>query len=269
MTDSEQEERTMARIDADAHVIEITLPQHERAFDLHRMTRRQALLRGGALAAGAALASWTVGATAQEMPQEAPPGRTAADALRLLMEGNERWASGVVARPHQSSERRAEVATGQEPFAIVFSCVDSRVPPELVFDAGLGDLLVIRTAGQAIDNAALGSIEYGVEELHIPLVVVLGHQRCGAVQATVEAVATGARPHGQISALIEAIRPAVEATAGSPGDPVDNAVRANAANAARKLQGAAPILDHGLADGSLTIVGAYYDLRTGKVEIIS
>ena len=204
------------------------------------------------------------------MPAEAGPTKmTAADSLRLLMEGNARWASGSPDRPNQSVERRAEATTGQAPFAIVFSCIDSRVPPEVVFDAGLGDLLVIRTAGQVIDNAALGSIEFGVEELHIPLVMVLGHQRCGAVVATVDAVAAGAAAHGQIKAIVEGIRPAVEATAGTPGDAVDNAVRANILSGAVRLKGTGPILDHLLADGTLTIVGAYYDLRTGWVDVLS
>ena len=239
-------------------------------FTDSRLTRRQALLRGSALAAGAVLAPWAARVGAQEMPAEAGPTKmTAADSLRLLMQGNERWASGSPAHPNQSVERRAEVAAGQAPFAIVFSCVDSRVPPEVVFDAGLGDLLVIRTAGQVIDNAALGSIEFGVEELHIPLVMVLGHQRCGAVAATVDAVAAGATAHGQIKAIVEGIRPAVEATSSTPGDAVDNAVRANVLSGAVRLKGTGPILDHSVAGGNLAIVGAYYDLGTGRVEVLS
>lgn len=235
----------------------------------HRITRRQALLGGAALATGAALTAWAPPTAAQELPMEVAPALTAADALRLLREGNERWASGMAAHPNQSPDRRSEVATGQAPFAIVFSCVDSRVPPEMVFDTGLGDLLVIRTAGQVIDNAALGSIEFGVEELHIPLVMVLGHRRCGAVTATVDAVAAGATAHGQIAAIVEGIRPAVEATAGVPGDAVDNAARANVISGAMKLRTAAPVLDYAIRGGSLTVVGAYYDLGTGQVEVIS
>ena len=157
-------------------------------------------------------------------------------ALKRLSEGNGRYVAASMTYPNQTARRRKEVAKGQEPFAIIFGCVDSRVTPELVFDRGLGDLFVIRTAGHAVDSATLGSVEFGVEELEIPLVMVLGHERCGAVAATIEAVEKGAKRHGQIGVLVEAIKPAVERMRGQPGDLLDNAVRASVELMVRRLR---------------------------------
>jgi carbonic anhydrase len=187
-------------------------------------------------------------------------------ALRLLKEGNRRFAAGEMIHPDQTVQRRKEVAKGQKPFAIVFGCVDSRVPPEIVFDRGLGDLLVIRTAGHALDSASLNSVEFGVHELGIPLVMVLGHQKCGAVAASIEAVEKGAKPHGHIGALVAAIKPAVEKVKGRPGDLLDNAVRANVELTVNKLQ-RSKLLAEFLAKGKAKVVGARYDLGTGAVEI--
>jgi len=144
--------------------------------------------------------------------------------------------------------------------------VDSRVPPELVFDRGLGDLFVVRTAGQALDNAGLGSIEFGVEELNIPLVMVLGHQKCGAVAATIEVLEKKAEAHDQIRTLVELIKPAVEKVKNKPGDLLDNAIRANIALGVDKLK-TTPILTEHLEKGKMKIVGAYYNLDTGVVDI--
>jgi carbonic anhydrase len=191
------------------------------------------------------------------------------EALRLLMEGNQRWVAAQLRRPNQSAARRVELSGSQQPFALVFSCVDSRVPPELVFDRGLGDLLVVRTAGHVMDAAALGSIEFGVEELHIPLVLVLGHQQCGAVVASLEAVAHHAAVPGHVAAVVDGIRPALDQTRGWPGDAIDHAVRANTALTVEALQASEPILSHAVADGRIKVVGAYYDLRTGGVELIA
>jgi carbonic anhydrase len=130
------------------------------------------------------------------------------------------------------------------------------VPPELIFDQGLGDLFIIRLAGNIVDDAAAGSIEYAVDHLGVPLVVVLGHKRCGAVDATVK----GGEAHGHIPTLVKAIRPAVEMTKGKPGDPVDNAVRANAENMANKLEG-----NEILKKAKAKVVQGYYDLDTGAV----
>jgi carbonic anhydrase len=190
-------------------------------------------------------------------------------ALQLLLGGNQRWASGQAVHPNQSRDRRVEVAGGQHPIAVIFSCVDSRVPPELVFDQGLGDLLVIRTAAHVLDNAALGSIEFGVEELHIPLIMVLGHERCGAVTASVDAVTQNAHAPGQIEAVVEGIRPAVVQTSAQAGDRVDNTVRAHVALTVERLRQTGPILTEVQEHGALKVVGGRYDLDTGLVELLA
>jgi carbonic anhydrase len=167
--------------------------------------------------------------------------------LQRLMEGNKRFMTTNPLYPNLTSERRAEVAKGQNPFAIIFGCVDSRVPPELVFDQGLGDLFVIRTAGQALDDAVLGSIQFGVEELNIPLVMVLGHGKCGAVAATIQVVEKNAVAHGQINTLVEIIKPAVETAMGKQGDLLENSVRANIQLTVDKLK-TSPFLSNYLAN---------------------
>jgi carbonic anhydrase len=140
------------------------------------------------------------------------------------------------------------------------------VPPELIFDCGLGDLFVIRTAGQVLDHAVLGSLEFGAAELHIPLLVVLGHSNCGAVHATIEASETYAPIEGDIRFLVAGLQPAVDRARGKPGDMVDHAVRTNVELLVKKLKGAA-VLSEAIEKGALQIVGAVYALDTGKVEI--
>jgi carbonic anhydrase len=188
------------------------------------------------------------------------------EALQRLMEGNQRYVANKSTDLHEGASRRAQVAGGQDPFAIIFGCVDSRVPPELVFDCGLGDLFVIRTAGQVIDQAVLGSIEYGVLGLGIPLVMVLGHERCGAVKATLEALETQADAPGQIDWLVKRIRPALNKVKDKPGDLLDNAVRANIELSVRRLT-RSPVLAQSGQEGQLHIVGACYDLDSGKVTL--
>ena len=140
-----------------------------------------------------------------EMPVETPE-----EAITRLLEGNARFVRGKSTTINESAQRRSKIAQRQRPFATIFSCVDSRVPPELVFDRGLGDLFVIRTAGNVVDSAVMGSLEYGAYELEIPLLLVLGHKGCGAVKATMETIESGGKAEGSIAYLVEAIRPAVE-----------------------------------------------------------
>jgi len=156
------------------------------------------------------------------------------------------------------------LAKDQKPFAVVVGCSDSRVPPELVFDVSLGDIFVERTAGEVVDAVALGSIEYAVEHLGTHLIVVLGHQRCGAVSAAV----SGAKDTGDIPDLLKAILPAVAETKGQSGDPIDNAVRANARDIATRLQSTGPIIAPGVQSGEVKVVAAYYSLDTGQVELL-
>ena len=229
---------------------------------LYRFSRRDFLKASGLTAVSLALAACA--------PAQAPtegPVTNADEALQRLMEGNERYVANKSTDLNESQSRRAELAQGQNPFATVFSCVDSRVPPELVFDRGLGDLFVIRTAGHVIDNAVLGSLEFGVAELKIPLLLVLGHEKCGAVKATVEAVEKNATAEAEINWLVDGIRPAVEEVKAQSGDLLDNAVKANVTLTVERLKGSA-ILAEALEKSELRIVGGRYDLDTGMVEII-
>ena len=186
-------------------------------------------------------------------------------ALQRLLEGNQRY---VANKPtfDESARRRIEVAAAQKPFATILSCVDSRVPPELIFDQGLGDLFVIRTAGQVLDRAVLGSLEFGVAELQIPVIVVLGHERCGAVKAAIDVLARHDVAEADIEFLVEALAPAVEAGKKAGGDVWDGAVRAQIALLVEKLKHS-PILATAVETEKLKIVGAWYDLDTGFVEI--
>ncbi len=145
------------------------------------------------------------GSETPEMPVEGPE-----EALQRLIEGNQRFASGASKPINESADRRAKIVQRQRPFAMIFSCVDSRVPPELIFDRGLGDLFVVRTAGQVTDHAVMGSLEYGAYELEVPLLMVLGHKKCGAVKATMEAVEAHAKVDGDIGYLVKSLAPIVE-----------------------------------------------------------
>lgn len=185
-------------------------------------------------------------------------------AWQQLMAGNQRYVAGAPTRTHQDAARRSEVATGQRPLAVVVGCADSRVPPELLFDQGLGDLFVVRVAGEVVDDAALGSIEYAAEHLGTGLIVVLGHERCGAVGA---AVAGGEAP-GHLSALVDAIAPAVAAARGEPGDLGENAMRMHASLVAKSLAASEPILAERVREGKLKVVAARYDLDDGTVTLL-
>lgn len=186
------------------------------------------------------------------------------NARQKLLDGNKRYVEEKFSHPGQTAERRAEVSKGQYPFAVIVSCSDSRVPPEVIFDQGLGDLFVIRLAGNILDDAALGSIEYAVEHLGVKYIMVLGHERCGAVGATVK----GGEAPGHIGRLIEAIKPAVDKVRNDPGDLLDNAVRANVLMVVQQLKSSAPILEEFVHKNGLTIEGARYDLDDGVVVFL-
>jgi carbonic anhydrase len=195
----------------------------------------------------------------------AAPGTVAVDgaqALQRLLDGNQRYAAGQVEHPNQSTQRRTEVAGGQHPFAAVLGCADSRVPPELVFDAGLGDLFVVRLAGNVADPVALDSLDYAVTHLGARLILVLGHERCGAVTAAVE----GYGERGDVGPMLAALRPAVAASKDLPGNPVANAIRSNVELTVENLRTSKP-LSAMVASGELKIVGGIYHLATGKVEM--
>jgi carbonic anhydrase len=186
------------------------------------------------------------------------------EALVKLMAGNRRYTSGAAAHPHQDTARRQEVLGGQQPFAIILSCSDSRVPPEVFFDQGIGDIFIIRDAGNIVDDVVLGSIEYAAEHLGVPLIVVLGHDKCGAVTATIQ----GGEAPGHIGSLVKAIAPAVEKARTQPGELLDNAIWQNVKDVAAAIAGDAPLLTHLIHQGKLKVVGARYHLDSGEVELL-
>ena len=187
-------------------------------------------------------------------------------ALQRLLEGNRRF---VENKPtlDASERRRREIATGQHPFAIILGCVDSRVPPELIFDQGLGELFVIRTAGEVLDRAVLGSLEFGVKELKIPLLVVLGHKNCGAVKAAREVLHSHAKAEADIEYLVKELTLAVEIGDEEQENPLDRAIRAQVCHVVERLR-QTPILKTAAERRELEIVGAYYDLDSGIVELV-
>ena len=187
---------------------------------------------------------------------------SAEEALERLKEGNQHFIADTAKRPRADSLRRYMISGRQTPYAVVLTCADSRVVPELIFDQGLGDLFVIRVAGNIIDKAVLGSIEYACIHLGINLVLVLGHQSCGAVSAAV----AGTLSDLHIDELVLAILPAVAETAGMLGDRVDLTVRANARLVAESLSQTDPILAKLVAERSLRMQGGYYCLESGAVE---
>jgi carbonic anhydrase len=188
------------------------------------------------------------------------------EALRLLKAGNQEFVTDAPYRGVQGRQRRVEIARSQHPFAVLVGCSDSRVSPELLFGRGLGELFIIRVAGNTVDLAALGSIEYAVAELGVPLVLVLGHERCGAVAAAVSVVAKNAMFPGAIGEMVEPIVPAVLRAQGQPGELLDNAVRENVRRVVSRLRGGGAILPDRAEAGRLKIVGARYDLDDGAVE---
>jgi carbonic anhydrase len=190
-------------------------------------------------------------------------------ALHELLAGNKRFAAGRMLHPRLSVQRRAQVAPSQQPLAAILGCSDSRVPPEIIFDQGLGDLFVIRVAGNTADDVALGSLEYAVEHLGVHLVLVLGHERCGAVQATYDMLTKGEVLPGHIAALAVPIVPAVQAAQAISGDVVDNAVTANVRMVAAQLRTTGPILSSHVQKGTLRVVGARYALESGVVTLIA
>lgn len=183
-----------------------------------------------------------------------------------LIAGNARFIAGTSQHPNQDAARRLETAEGQKPFAIVVGCADSRTSPELLFDQGIGDLFVVRLAGNIVDDAALGSVEFAVAKLGARLIVVLGHEKCGAVAAAVDAVKGGPAAPGSIGTIVDAIKPAAASVQAKEGDAVDNAMKANVRSVVERLKKASPVLAPYLQSGELKVVGARYDLDEGKVE---
>ena len=189
-----------------------------------------------------------------------------AEALQLLLDGNKRFVAGQLEHPNQTPERRAEVAKGQHPFAAVLACADSRTPPEIIFDRGLGDIFTVRVAGNVADKVVIESLDYSVKHLGVRLVMVLGHRRCGAVIAAVEG--HDGTVDQDIGPMLSELRPAVAASKGQPGDPIENAVRENVKLVVKNLATSEELAAM-VKSGELKIVGGIYDLDTGTIQLLT
>jgi carbonic anhydrase len=188
--------------------------------------------------------------------------------MRRLTEGNDRFVSQKLTNDERDASRREAVTSGQHPFAVVLGCADSRVPPEVIFDQGLGELFVIRVAGEVAPAEVIGSIEYAVEHLGCRMIIVLGHERCGAVEAALSATG-GADTEGNLGQLIKDILPALEQIDKKSPDALDAAVRANAKAVAKTIVSHSKMLDEMSHKGEIEVTPARYDLDTGKVEFMA
>ena len=233
-----------------------------------KVTRRDAL----GLAAVAALAPWGRAAWAADPPKPglAPPPNAIphAEALQRLVSGNERYVKGEL-RERDFSAGRAARAQAQYPFAAILSCADSRVAPELAFDQGPGELFVVRVAGNFVNDDLLASLEYGVQFLGVPFILVLGHSNCGAIDAAIKVVKSKAALPGHLPGLVNTLKPAVlAAEKGSPGDVLDRAIAENVRRQVTRLKAAGPIVQKLYAGKKIDIAGGVYDLATGKVALL-
>lgn len=237
---------------------------------------RRKFLAGAATVGGAAMLpaayAQATNAPAQSVPppppeQKVAPKITPDEALKRLVDGNRDFLADRPRPAIQNTSRRLALTQTQEPFVAYVSCSDSRVPPELLFGRGLGEMFIIRNAGNTVDTVALGSIEYAVAVLGVPLIVVMGHQSCGAVKAAVDVVDDNAVFPGVIGRMIEPIIPAVLQSRGQPGNKLENAARANVRRVVRQLRTATdPLLLDPLRNGRLRVIGAYYSFETGAVD---
>jgi carbonic anhydrase len=226
---------------------------------------RRRMLQFGAGAVGTTVVASALGhGIVSAPPAIAQNNMTPDAALRQLMAGNQRFVAQKRKSPHQDVVRLNEVAKGQKPYAAILGCADSRVPSEIVFDQGLGDLFVCRVAGNIAISEEIGSLEFGAAVLGTKVIMVMGHERCGAVEATMK----GASVPGQIGSLLDAIRPSLAKAKDLPGDPLENACKANIAYQVEQLK-KSPVLTDLIAKGKLKIVGGYYDLDKGTVSLVS
>jgi carbonic anhydrase len=228
------------------------------------LSRRNFLTLAGASAASLLLDVAPLGTRRSGLPAAS----AAEDPLARLVAGNKRFVAGKATHPNQGAQRRAALAAKQQPFASILSCADSRVPPEIVFDQGIGDLFVVRVAGNIAEVPGIGSLEFAATALGVPLIVVLGHSRCGAVDAALKA-APGTDLSPGLKSLVDAIRPAAQAAKDKPGDALANAIRANVVQVVGQLKASQPTLAGLVTDGKVRVVGAHYDLGTGAVEILA
>jgi carbonic anhydrase len=218
-------------------------------------------------AAGLAMAPHAFAANAKAPPK--PANVVSPDAaLDRLMKGNARYVEGVTKR-HDFKHEREALSGAQNPFAAVLSCADSRIAPEFCFDTARGDVFVCRVAGNFASDDMVASLEYAVQVLNAPLIMVLGHEACGAVDATIKSMKDGTTLPGHLPALVAAIRPAVEAAQSEPGDLLANATRRNVLLNVEKLKAAAPILKSFVDDKKIRVVGGVYHLKSGQVQLVT
>ncbi len=236
----------------------------------HHPARKPALSRRFLfhLAGGAALAGLPAWGKMAGAPPKSANVLSPDAAFERLMQGNTRYVEGLTRR-HDFASERAALAQGQNPFAGILSCADSRVGPEFAFDSFRGDLFVVRVAGNFVNEDNLASFEYAVAELSTPLLMVLGHGKCGAVAATIASLRDGTTLPGHLPALVQKLRPAVEQAQSEPGDLLNNAIRDNVRLNTAQLRKASPILSAAVAEGRLRIVGGVYDLATGRVDVVT
>jgi carbonic anhydrase len=225
------------------------------------------LLRFFGAAAGLALAG---AASAKEIKKPPKPQNVVSPdaSLELLTKGNKRYVEGE-SRRHDFKREREALVGGQNPYAGILSCADSRIAPEYAFDSGRGDLFVCRVAGNFANADTIASMEYAVAILGTPLIMVLGHDACGAVDATIKSLKDNTTLPGHLPSLVTSLAPAVKAVSGRPGDPLDNAIRQNVIDNVAKLKSATPILSSAVEQRKLKIVGGVYRLKDGRVEMIS
>ena len=241
--------------------------RRESPTDQAQPSRRGLLRLLGAAAAGLALPG-SASAKEDKKPPK-PQNVVSPDAsLELLVKGNKRYVDGV-SRRHDFMHEREALVGGQNPYAGILSCADSRIAPEYAFDSGRGDLFVCRVAGNFANDDTIASMEYAVAILGTPLIMVLGHDACGAVDATIKSLKDNTTLPGHLPSLVTSLAPAVKAVSGKPGDQLDNAIRQNVIDNVAKLKSATPILNSAVEQGKLKLVGGIYRLRDGRVEMIS
>jgi carbonic anhydrase len=200
-----------------------------------------------------------------------PDQPASAEALRRLIEGNKRFAAGMSQHPGRTPADFRRLATAQTPIAIIIACADSRVSPEILFDAGIGDLFVIRVAGNYVSGAGSslkGSVEYAVLELAVPLIMVVGHSSCGALKAAIKHIRDHDALPGSIDDLVNNIKPAVLESEAQPGDLLENSTRANVRRSVQRLKALDPVIGPKVKAGTVEVVGGVYDLGTGKITLL-
>jgi carbonic anhydrase len=248
------------------------IPHGPRSFSggflMQSFTRRRFLLTASTSFAAAPVLSRM---PAFAVPTAPSPTRSADAVLKQMLEGNQRFAAGHSTHPRRTPADFKALAAGQKPLACIVACADSRVTPEILFDLGIGELFVVRVAGNYVDGAGpavKGSVEYAVAELGVSLVMILGHSQCGAVKAAIQHIHDKDALPGEINNLVNVIKPAVLASQHEPGDPLENAIKANVKRGVDRLDDLAPIIAPAVREGKLKVVGGVYDLATGRVNMM-